>query len=249
MTSPPQRCDGGPTTRKRSASSMSEKSPDGGSTTRATLPSSSATYRQSTLASFFSTPASPRPNSLATSNVSVPTFVNATPALSSSATPPVASTSTAKVLRPFWNASAQALSANLSLPTKTDLLALEWSSWSGYICRQHETMLVVLGDVEVPADEDELRNHLLAVTTFFVARNNGRRSAENRKRRKAQEQEDHQHEDASEHNEEDSSQPTKEQVLDRLLTSWMHTNRWTYNQASKLVSKKALRARFVNNDV
>src|SRR6188768_3327147 len=132
MTSPPQRCDGGPTTRKRSASSMSEKSPDGGSTTRATLPSSSATYRQSTLASFFSTPASPRPNSLATSNVSVPTFVNATPALSSSATPPVASTSTAKVLRPFWNASAQALSANLSLPTKTDLLALEWSSWSGY---------------------------------------------------------------------------------------------------------------------
>src|SRR6187399_3271290 len=87
MTSPPQRCDGGRTTRKRSASSVSEKSPDGGSTTRATLPSSSATYRQSTLASFFSTPASPRPNSLATSNVSVPTFVNATPALSSSARP------------------------------------------------------------------------------------------------------------------------------------------------------------------
>src|SRR6187455_463592 len=34
MTSPPQRCDGGRTTRKRSASSVSEKSPDGGSTTR-----------------------------------------------------------------------------------------------------------------------------------------------------------------------------------------------------------------------
>ena len=78
-----------------------------------------------------------------------------------------------------------------------------------WICRQHETMLVVLGDVEVPADEDELRDDLLAVTTFFVARNNGRRSAENRKRRKAQEQEDHQHEDASEHSEEDSSQPNK----------------------------------------
>src|SRR6187455_480939 len=206
MTSPPQRCDGGRTTRKRSASSVSEKSPDGGSTgTRATLPSSSATYRQSTLASFFSTPASPRPNSRATSNVSVPTFVNATPALSSSATPPVASTSNiTTVLERISTGTVREL-----VVTHKDRLARFGVELVEWICRQHETMLVVLGDVEVPADEDELRDDQLAVTTFFVARDNGRRSAENRKRRKAQEQEDHQHEDASEHSEEDSSQPNK----------------------------------------
>jgi len=43
--------------------------------------------------------------------------------------------------------------------------------------------------IRIDADEqesefDELRDDLLAVVTFFVARNNGRRSAQNRLKRK-----------------------------------------------------------------
>jgi hypothetical protein len=44
---------------------------------------------------------------------------------------------------------------------------------------------VVLDEGEDRCAEAELRDDLLAVTTYFVARNNGRRSAENKKRRQA----------------------------------------------------------------
>lgn len=64
--------------------------------------------------------------------------------------------------------------------------ALELVEW---IFAKHETKLVVLGDCTNERDaEDELRDDLLAVTTYFVARNNGRRSAENKKRRQADSQ-------------------------------------------------------------
>lgn len=57
--------------------------------------------------------------------------------------------------------------------------AMELVEW---IFRKHDTKLVVLDEGEDRCAEDELRDDLLAVTTYFVARNNGRRSAENKKR-------------------------------------------------------------------
>jgi predicted site-specific integrase-resolvase len=64
------------------------------------------------------------------------------------------------------------------------------------IFKKFNTKLVVHGSGEsIPTENDELRDDLLAVTTFFVARHNGRRSAiipkgipfrDNRKRRKTQ---------------------------------------------------------------
>jgi putative resolvase len=55
------------------------------------------------------------------------------------------------------------------------------------IFKRFNTKLVVHGSGEsIPTENDELRDDLMAVTTFFVARHNGRRSAINRKRRKAQ---------------------------------------------------------------
>jgi len=67
---------------------------------------------------------------------------------------------------------------------------LELVEW---ICAKHDTEIVVLFDAQNTPDSTELQDDLLAVTTYFVARNNGRRSAENKKRRKESRQaENHQ---------------------------------------------------------
>lgn len=77
--------------------------------------------------------------------------------------------------------------------THTDRLVrfgLERVEW---ICAKHDTEIVVLFDAQNTSDSTELQDDLLAVTTYFVARNNGRRSAENKKRRKENRQaENHQ---------------------------------------------------------
>jgi putative resolvase len=108
--------------------------------------------------------------------------------------------------------------------TYSDRLArfgLELVEW---ICEKHDTKIMVLGHTQDAKDdgEHELRDDLLAVTTFFVARNNGRRSTENRKRRKAAGQngtvgsgerkstQNHQNNKrAGEHSEKDSTQSNK----------------------------------------
>jgi len=83
--------------------------------------------------------------------------------------------------------------------------AMELVEW---IFSQHGTKLVVLDGSANSHTEDgdgELRDDLLAVTTFFVARNNGRRSAENKKRRQADGQARKKHKTSGEFSEEDSS--------------------------------------------
>lgn len=59
---------------------------------------------------------------------------------------------------------------------------LELVEW---ICRQHDTKIVVLCAPLGQSDTAELQDDLLAITTFFVARNNGRRAAANKRRRQA----------------------------------------------------------------
>ena len=52
-----------------------------------------------------------------------------------------------------------------------------------WICSRHNTSLVVHNKSGVVCDQRELADDLLAITNYFVAKNNGRRAADNRRRR------------------------------------------------------------------
>jgi predicted site-specific integrase-resolvase len=54
------------------------------------------------------------------------------------------------------------------------------------LCENHGVSIVVLGEDAPPGSERELADDLLAVTTVFVARHNGRRAALHRRMRKDQ---------------------------------------------------------------
>lgn len=53
-----------------------------------------------------------------------------------------------------------------------------------WICSKHNTSLVVHDKSGVDCDQRELADDLLAITNYFVAKNNGRRAARNRRARK-----------------------------------------------------------------
>jgi putative resolvase len=53
-----------------------------------------------------------------------------------------------------------------------------------WICSKHSTSLIVHNKAGVDCDQRELADDLLAITNYFVAKNNGRRAAKNRKERK-----------------------------------------------------------------
>jgi len=67
-----------------------------------------------------------------------------------------------------------------------DRLARFGSELLLWIFNKAGTRLVVLDQLSgTIASSNELADDLMAITTFFVARNNGRRAAENRRKRKA----------------------------------------------------------------
>ena len=52
-----------------------------------------------------------------------------------------------------------------------------------WICSKHNTRLIIHNKSGVDCDQRELADDLLAITNYFVAKNNGRRVADNRRRR------------------------------------------------------------------
>ena len=91
------------------------------------------------------------------------------------------STGNARDLQPFWKPCTKELSTQLWSPTKTDRFGNELVEW---IFKKADVKLVVLSKGDDQEDPSrELSEDLLAITTVFVARNNGLRAGRYRRQR------------------------------------------------------------------
>jgi hypothetical protein len=86
-----------------------------------------------------------------------------------------ASISNAQVCSPFWNVRTEEMSKRLWLCTGTA---------SDFFFAKTGTKLVVFGKDQSEDATRELADDLLAITTVFVARHNGQRSAANKRRKR-----------------------------------------------------------------
>lgn len=184
-----------------------------------------------------------------------------TPRSKSSKTSAVVSTTTAKVLQPFWNASIKDLSQRLWLPIATDLCVSDWSSWNGsaqsmiqksWFSATLKTMKTMPMSTNCEMTYSPLQLSLWHATTV-----DGPHKIEDvaKKQPKSTSTSTMDSAKVAKTAKEQANackkirlNPTTEQLT--LLKQWMGTNRWTYNQAvaSKRTTKNELRSQFVNND-
>ena len=106
----------------------------------------------------------------------------------SSQTLGVASTSKGKGLKAFWTPLSTEWSKRLWSCTVTDCVDLEATSWTPFLQRLTQNSWFTVRQTIPKPTPKSLPTTLLAITTVFVARNNGKRSADNRRRRKLERQ-------------------------------------------------------------